>query len=306
MELFEILFYKIVPLYIPVAIGFWAGKRLNVGGNGIALLMMYFFMPIIVFKGVSESSITISLMTLPILVFILSTIFCLTFLKIGKKTWHDSQANVLALAAGTANCGYFGLPVAIALFDEQTVGVYIVTFMGMNFFESSVGFYIVARGQHTARDAFIKTTKLPVLYAFLLGIIFSLSNISTPPILDEFFINIRGTYIILGMMIIGLGISAMQKFEFGIRFVSLAFLAKFILWPVVIIAITMLDANFIGFFTTEMHKSLILLSIVPLAANTVAIATLLNTHPDKAATTVLLSTLVALIYVPLMAMWLLS
>ncbi len=40
-----------------------------------------------------------------------------------------------------------------------------------------------------------------------------------------------------------------------------------------------------------------------MAANTVIIADLLKASPEKAAAAVFLSTLVALVYVPLMAMW---
>jgi predicted permease len=43
---------------------------------------------------------------------------------------------------------------------------------------------------------------------------------------------------------------------------------------------------------------LLVLSIVPIASNTVAFATKLRAHPEKAAFTVMLSTLVALVYIP--------
>jgi malate permease and related proteins len=43
------------------------------------------------------------------------------------------------------------------------------------------------------------------------------------------------------------------------------------------------------------------MAIVPLAANTVALATELKVHPERAAIAVLLSTLFALFYIPFMA-----
>lgn len=54
-------------------------------------------------------------------------------------------------------------------------------------------------------------------------------------------------------------------------------------------------------FPEEAHKGFLLISIVPLAANSVAIASILKAHPEKVATTVLVSTLIALVYVPVMA-----
>jgi predicted permease len=44
---------------------------------------------------------------------------------------------------------------------------------------------------------------------------------------------------------------------------------------------------------------MLLMSIVPLASNTVAFATKLGVHPEKSAITVLASTLFVLFYIPL-------
>ena len=59
-------------------------------------------------------------------------------------------------------------------------------------------------------------------------------------------------------------------------------------------------------YSDTVHQALILISIMPLAANAVAIASLLRCHPEKTATAVLLSTVFAAIYVPVMVSWLLQ
>jgi hypothetical protein len=56
----------------------------------------------------------------------------------------------------------------------------------------------------------------------------------------------------------------------------------------------------LGWWGQEAHAALLLLSFVPMAANTVVIANLLGVRPEKAAIAVFLSTLAALLYVPLM------
>jgi malate permease and related proteins len=66
----------------------------------------------------------------------------------------------------------------------------------------------------------------------------------------------------------------------------------------VILAFIALDRGFLHFYTTVIHQVMVLASIVPLAANTVAIATELKTQPEKAALAVLLSTVFALFYIP--------
>ena len=51
---------------------------------------------------------------------------------------------------------------------------------------------------------------------------------------------------------------------------------------------------------SDIYKILFLFSIVPLAGNTVTLAVLLNAKPEKASFTVLLSTLISIIYIPIL------
>lgn len=81
----------------------------------------------------------------------------------------------------------------------------------------------------------------------------------------------------------------------------MTFLAKFLVWPLVILFIIALDRSFLGIYDPVSHQALILLSIVPLAINTVMMASLAKCYPEQTAGTVLLSTLFALIFVPVMA-----
>jgi len=287
-----------------IVLGFIAGKVLKVDGRSVAALMFYIIVPLVMADAVSRTTVTMGLLLLPLVVFSISTFMCLAFYAIGRRIWQDSMSNILGMAVGVANVGYFGLPLAILLLDEQGVGLYLTAIMGTNLFESSVGFYITAKGKHTSRDALLKVLKLPLLYAFFVGLAVSLLGWEFPVFVQETVGHMRGTYVVLGMMIIGLGLANITSWKIGFRFMSLAMLAKFVLWPLIIGGVVWLDISWLHLFNDSMHKVLLLLSIMPLAANTVAIATLLDTHPDKVATTVLASTLFAMFYVPLMIMWL--
>ena len=58
---------------------------------------------------------------------------------------------------------------------------------------------------------------------------------------------------------------------------------------------------FLGFFDSLGRTVLWVLAIVPLAANTVAFASEMNLHPEKTATAVVISTVLAVFTVPLIA-----
>lgn len=305
MEIFALLITKLIPLYVTIAMGYVAGRVLKVERESIAVVVLYMLVPIVMFSGVLKAGVSAVTLTVPFVTFCMASLLCAVFYGIARRFWRDATPNILACAAGTGNTGYFGLPVAMMLFEDRTVGIYILAVLGVTIFESSIGFYVAARGQHTAREAFLKVLKLPVVYAFLLGILVQEFHVPVPPLFWDFMANIRGAYTVLGMMIVGLGIAAMPRFRLDFSFTAVAFAAKFLAWPLLALAVVHADAAWLHFLGEETHKTLILLSIVPMAANTVVIATLLKTHPDKAAAAVLLATLVALIYVPLMCAWLL-
>jgi predicted permease len=300
MEIFFALLLKLLPLYFIILLGFFAARFLKIETRMVGNLMMYIIVPLVIFDGVSKTQISLSILSLPLLLWVLCTIICLLFLWLGKKIWSDARANVLGLMAGTGNLGYFGVPVAMILFDEATVGIYITMFVGSTLFENTIGFFITARGQHTAQEALQKLVRLPAVYAFTAGVIVSFAGLRAPEFTDDLFLNLRGAYTILGMMIIGLGIGAITRLPLSPSFIGLAFASRFIVWPLAAFSIIGIDSAYFNFFTENIYHALMLASIVPIAANSVVIATVLNAYPKKVATTVLLSTFFALIYIPVM------
>lgn len=300
-SVFLTLILKIIPLYILIALGFVAGKYLKVSKETVASLLIYIIAPAIVFNSVFTTTIAANVLFLPVLFFILCCAICLITYVVSKRFWSDSTKNILAFTAGAGNTGYFGLPVAIALFGNDIAGLVVLSTLGFILYENSLGFFITARGNHTVKESILRIIKLPAIYAFFVGLALNLFGIKLGQIYVDFASLFRGAYTILGMMLIGLGLSSIKKFKFDFKFIAASFLAKFIVWPLIIFLIITADRTFFGFFTEQIYKVMMLISIVPLAANTVAYATELNAHPEKASLAVLLSTLFALFYIPLVS-----
>lgn len=192
------------------------------------------------------------------------------------------------------------LPIAAALFDDYTLGIYMMAVIGVNIFESSVGFYICARNFHTTQESIMKVVKLPILNAFILGCLFSFAGFTLPDFLDDFVYNMRASYSILGMIMVGLGVSTLKKFEIDINFTLATFAGKFLFYPVAINLFIIFDRLFTGWYNENYYNALQLLSTAPMAANIIVIASLQKFHPEKVAATVLLSLIFALIYMPIM------
>ncbi len=299
MEIFLTLIFKLIPFYIFILLGLLAGKVLRAQKETLASILIYMIQPVIVFHGALISQISVGTLSLPFIFFAAATLICISTYQIVKNIWHDSTKNILAFTAGSGNVGYFGLPVAVSIFGEQALSLVTLVILGSALYENTIGFFITARGHHSAKESLIKVATLPSVYAFLLGIFINLLQIKMGAIYLDTVMIFRGSYTLLGMMLIGLGLSGITKYSFDLKFISFAFVTRFLIWPVLILFIIFIDANLFKFYDSYIHNILILMSIVPLAANTVAYATALRAQPEKASLAVLLSTLFALFYIPL-------
>lgn len=301
MEIFFTLVIKIIPLYCIIFLGFIAGKYLHVQRESIAKLLIYIISPVVIFNSILATPLTVGVLLLPVMFYLVSSCICLVTLFFSKHWWQDSTKNIVSFAAGSGNTGYFGLPVAIALLGPDVAGLALIATLGIILYENTVGFFITARGHHTIQESIQRVLKLPTIYGFIIGITINFLGFKLGPAYFDFANLFRGAYTVLGMMLIGLGLASITSYKFDFKFISVTLVTKFIVWPVLILGIIMLDMSVLHFFNSTIYSVMKLLAIVPLAANTVAFATELKTHPEKAAFAVLLSTLVALLYIPLMA-----
>lgn len=300
VEIFYSLLFKLLPLYAIILLGYFLGKYFRVSKELVAKIVIYFISPVVFFNAVVATPITVGSMMLPVATFIICCSICLLFLFIAGFFWKDHTKNILAFIAPESNTGYFGLPVALLVLDKPAVELYIVAILGPLIYENTLGFFIAARGRHTYGESIIKLLKLPVVYAVALGFAVNLLGVHFSSYYGVIVGGAKAAFVFFGMMTIGLGLSGIQKFSFDGRFVGLSFFAKFIVWPILVALVLFLDSVFFHIFDATMHRALLLISFMPVAANTVAFAAILRIHPEKVAVTVVLSTIFALVWVPFM------
>lgn len=293
------LLLKIIPLYFLIAIGYFASKNKSIHKETLSALLIYILAPVIVFHAVSKMKFEPDLLTLPFLIYVACTIAAIVFYFLGKLIWKDAHKNLLTFAASQGNAGYFGIPVAIILFGEDILGIYIFLWLGQYIFGFTGAYLAVAQGKHTLKESLKKFIKLPVIYAFLAALILKFLNINVSDSILSVTDKFTGAYTILGMMILGLNLPNIKKSSLDWTFTSLAFAARFIFWPVLAYVIIFIDQNYLKIYNETIYKLIFLISIVPIATDTVVFATEFKTHPEKVALTVLLSTIFALFYIPI-------
>jgi predicted permease len=301
MSLFFILLLKIFPLYVNIVLGYISTKYLYITREAIANLLIYILGPIVVFSAAISVKIDMAIIFLPIFFYIFSSIIAFSLLYIFKNTWNDPSGNILAFSGGTGNTGFFGIPLAVIFFPPHLADIYIFTVLASLLYESTTGFYVTAKSNFTIKQSLQKILRLPLIYAFIVGVIFNLLGVSIPDELSSYTAQFKGAYGILGMMLIGMGLVGLQLKkgnDLDYKFISILFILKFIFWPLAVLFVIYIDKTFFMFLTEDLYKVMFLFSIVPLAGNTVTLAVLLKAKPEKASFTVLLSTIVSVIYIP--------
>ena len=298
MAVFYLVFFKVISVLLNVLIGFLAGRWLKVERDSIASLLFYFIAPIVFFSIPANTQLDISSLGIVAVTFVLSSLLCLmTYYGLGAYI-TDLRRNLVAMSSGTSNGGYFMLPIAAAIFDDHRLSIYMMAIVGISIYESSLGYYVCARSIVSVKESIKKVLKSPTLNAFALGCITSFTGVTIPDFLNDFVISMRSCFTILGMIIVGLGISTIQRFEIDRQFTILCLLSKFMCYPLIVNLFIMLDIYVFGWYNTAYHDVLQLASAAPMAANTIVIASVLRLQPESVATSVVISCLVALLYIP--------
>lgn len=301
MTIFLSLFVKIIPLYFLIGLGFVSRRFLEIDARSLARTTIYLVAPVVIFHSGFNTDIQGSVLILPLLFCLVGyTTSAIFYFLISPLFFKDSRRNLLSCAVGNSNTGYFGLPVVLALLGQEAFTLAVLVSLGSLLFENTLGVFLLARGQFSARQSFFKLFKLPALYAFSFGLLLNVFGLTTQnSIYTDTLALFKGAYVILGMMIIGSGIATVEKGAFDFKLISLSLIGKLMLFPSLMVGLLAVDSHFGPFLTPEGRQILWILSLCPVAANTVAYATEFKLHPEKAARLVFLSTLAALVYIPL-------
>ncbi len=238
--------------------------------------------------------------------FVVSCAVCALGYYYGKVVFGDTKSNAFAVVVSNGNLGSFGLPVALLLFDQETLGVYILALFSSTVFLYTFSYYIIASGRSSVRTAIMQLFRLPIIYAFMFGIMVNIMQMRVPEIVSMTIKPITETFTVLGMMIVGLAISKIDSWRFDYRFLLSSLGFRIVLWPALAFLFVTIDRNYLGWFDERVYKVFILISILPFAFTPIIFATLFNLHPRPIARSVLVSTFLSLLYLPLVISLLLT
>lgn len=292
MPLLHNLLVQIIPMFALIGLGWVMGKRLRLELKTFADLQIYAITPLVTFGAILQINFNPSYLLLPLIMMGIGGLVSSLVYRLGRRFWPgNTNVNLLALASSTANSGYFGLPVVMALFPLEWVGVYLMANMGISIAEATFGYYYLARGNFSIKESLMRVARLPIIYAVLLALGFSALGMMLPDEIMPIWNNFKGTYVVIGMMMLGIALSQQTSFRISPRFIAASYLVRHVLWAICIFAVILVDRFYLHLLPPTVHGLLALYPLLPLAVNVAAYAVDLKADVPKAAMTVMLSQL---------------
>lgn len=227
--LIDLLFIKLMPIVILIAIGFyWKKKELPFDKDMISSLLMNLGTPALLIASINNKDLTVDNM-LTILIYgtsliIVCTILTTVYLKIeGKEVRPFLQSFIFP------NTGGLGIPIVYVLLGE-TAFVYAITFsILINIYHFTIGLWLANNSLNIK-----KALQTPVLYALVAALLFKGTNTEVPSVLEDVCKMLGG--IVIPLMLIAFGSSLvgikigenLKAIRMGIARVIIGFLVVYI------------------------------------------------------------------------------
>ncbi|MFA5041571.1 MAG: hypothetical protein WC464_08070 [Bdellovibrionales bacterium] len=293
------LFPVLIPLVTLIGLGYLVGRVCKIDLQSVGALLIFVVGPIVSFGATAQLNFRKEYLLLPVFAFLVASLTGLA--SKGAGVLFLRQKNLGALlpeATGTCNWGFLGLPLVMALFPPEAVGAYFLITLGIQFFDSSFGYYYIARGNVSTREAVLKVLCLPTPYAIVGGLVFSIFHIELHPIFTYMYDASKGAYTLFGMMLVGLALSSYKKLEFHKDLFALTVLGRYGFWTALALLFIWTDHTFLHLFDIDIYRQFLLLGVLPVAAVLTAIAAQCDFKPQVAAPLVVMTVVLSLIIFP--------
>ena len=237
MTIFTLLITNLFPLYIIIALGYIGGRYMQLNLESIARILIFMLQPIVAFGAVSRIDFQPEYLALPFVIAGASAVIAVSSHVLSRKIFSAKRSCLIGMASASGNTGYFGLPVIMALFGPDAIGIYLMINLGIQISESTLAYYLGARGEHTVTESLKRVFRLPSIYAMALGLLVNFTGLNLPDIFYTYWDHATGAWIIFGMMLIGIALGKTAPLQFNWRLNAWLGGVKFIVWPLAVLSL---------------------------------------------------------------------
>ncbi|MEO2065212.1 MAG: AEC family transporter [Desulfurobacteriaceae bacterium] len=287
----QLLINVVLPLYLLIGTGYLFGKlKTELETNTISFIVLYLFAPSLIFSSFRKVEITpenfihISLTALFVFVFsyLLSVLTEKAVLKVKEPAFE--------ISATVMNAGYLGIPLIYLMFGEGALPYAISFMVVMAVYHFTFGILILKGNE--IKEGLVAIFKIPLIYAVLLA--FLLREVELPPGIEKV-LKLTGDST-MPLMLVSIGISLSRVSVDQVKEAFLASAVRFIGGTLgALIAVLLFKSP------PLLEKVLIVQSSLPSAVLNYVLCEEFKTNPKLAASIIFISTLLFLLYFPLLA-----
>lgn len=306
------LLSNVIPVFALIACGYAAGRSRILDGAAASALnaFVYFFaLPALLFLFTAQAPIS-EILNVPFLFsFLLGSIgaYLLTFVAAVRLLSLSRTESALAALAGTfPNTAYLGIPLFLALGDDQSVGAAIAATVAANtiFIGGSLAYFAFSDQKsgpalRSALEAAFTLAKNPLIVAPLLALPFAVYSVSLPAIPVRFLELLGGTAGPAALFALGLSFLG-RPFKVSWNELFICSSIKLALQPLLVAVL----AYFVFPVPGDLAKSAVILAAFPTGALAFVLALQRGSFVSQASAIMIITTLLSMISVPVLLLYL--
>lgn len=294
-----IILKSVLPVAFIIIIGYIAGKKLTMERSTLSQLSVYILAPALVtdsfYRNSMAGDITFRFLLAYGIISLILYIGLVIFSKV-RKLSKENNRNLFAILI-CPNNGNMGLSISAFAFGEEGLARAVVYMIGSSIVLFGV-LPAVLKGESIIKG-FNMTLRLPLIWAMILGILLQLSRVNLPFNLGVSLEWLGISSIPIALLILGMQLTN-TRFQFNFQ-QFLASLTKLAIAPVVALGVgKMMALDGIDL------QILVLQTAMPTAVNTAVMMEEFGTDATMVSRTVILSTLMSFITIPIIIFWLTS
>lgn len=292
---FNVFFQNILPIFLVASIGYGLRKRLGLDKKTLSSLSFYAFSPALVFTTLVNSGLPggelLQLGVFAVAVTLMMAMVAFMAGKLMRLPRIDIVALILVVMI--VNSGNYGLTLNQLRFGEEGLARASIYFGISTILVFTLGVFIASMGQASWQDSLRRLVRLPAPYAVVLAlIVYSLSIPIPSPLMRSIEIAAAGAIPVM-LVVLGMQIADLKSVT-RVRLAIPASMIRLLIGPVVAVLV----AGFMGLQGLSRATSIIEASM-PTAVITTILATEFDVRPGLVTSTVVLSTLLSAITLPL-------
>jgi predicted permease len=199
----------ILPVFLVASSGYAVRRFVPLDTKTLSALNLYIFIPSLVFASLSER-------VLPWAVFgriagasVLMVVAMMVVLEaLARRRKLEGEDHSAFLMTMFPNLGNFSLPVCKFAFGDEGLAMALVVMVCGSFLQNSLGLYFAQRAFSSAGTSFRRVLKFPMIYAFLLALVFQRYGYRLPVAADRAVKITADAAIPVQLMILGIQLAA--------------------------------------------------------------------------------------------------